>query len=268
MIEKRLSIIGSGQMGEALLKGFIKSGVIEASQVLLSDIDEKRLEVLKSKYGVETTADNNKAVKSSDIILLSVKPQHIEQVLTNARGEFSEDKLVISIAAGVTTEKIHQLIGKDLAIIRVMPNTPALVGKAMSVISRGKFASANSVEVALQLFSSVGEVVELGENQQNVATAISGSGPAYFFLMIEALVEAGVKAGLGKEIASRLAIQTMAGSAALLQETGRSPDDLREMVTSPGGTTAAALQVFSNREFRFIVQEAVEAAIKRAGELA
>lgn len=266
--DKKLSVIGAGQMGEALVRGFLQSGILRVNQILLCDINVERLEILKDKYQVEFTTDNLKAVESGDIILLAVKPQQMNQVLVEARDMFRSDNLIISIAAGVTTERIYNLIGVNAPVIRVMPNTPALVGKGMSVISRGRYADAESAEIASKLFSSVGEVVELPEDMQNQATAISGSGPAYFFLMVESLVEAGVKAGLDESIVSKLVIQTMTGAASLLQETGRRPGDLREMVTSPGGTTAAALQVFAKHEFRFIVQEAVEAAIKRAGELA
>ncbi len=266
--EKKLSVIGAGQMGEALVKGFTQSGVLEAKQILLSDVNIERLEFLRAKYQVEFTTDNRKAAESGNIILLAVKPQQIEQVLTEIKEFFRIEQLLISIAAGIKTEKIYNVIGKDMPVVRVMPNTPALVGKGMSVISRGKYADDLSAEVALKLFSSVGEAVELPENLQNQATAISGSGPAYFFLMVESLIEAGIKAGLDKDVAGKLVIQTMAGSAALLQETGKNAGELREMVTSPGGTTAAALQVFSKREFQYIVQEAVKAAIKRAEELA
>ncbi|MBE0448349.1 MAG: pyrroline-5-carboxylate reductase [Actinobacteria bacterium] len=265
---KKLSLIGVGRMGEALIKGFLQSGIIEAGQVLLSDINVDRLEVLKGKYRVESTVDNRDAVKRGNIVLLAVKPQQMEGVLTGAKDAFHKELLVISIAAGVTTEKIYTVIGKEVPVIRVMPNTPALVGKGMSVVSRGKYADDESAEVALKLFSSIGEAVELPEDLQNQATAISGSGPAYFFLMVEALIEAAVKVGVDRGIAKKLVIQTMSGSATMLLETGKEPEELREMVTSPGGTTAAALQVFSKREFRSIVQEAVGAAIKRAGELA
>lgn len=265
--EAKLSIIGSGQMGEALLRGFIQSDTIQASRVLLSDINEERLSGLKEKYQVRFTLDNREAVEDGDIILLAVKPQQIDQVLTEVKDIFSEDKLVISIAAGTKTGKIVAIIGKDVPVIRVMPNTPALVGKGMSVISRGKFAGDEAIELTRELFLSVGEVIELPEGMQDQATAVSGSGPAYFFLMVEALIEAGVSAGLREDDAAKLVVQTMAGAAALIQETGRKPGDLREMVTSPGGTTAAALQVFSKHEFRSIVEEAVMAAVKRAEEL-
>jgi len=265
---KKLSVVGAGQMGEALIKGFLRSGIVETEQILLSDVNVERLEVLKNKYGVRYTLDNREAISTGDIVLLAVKPQQIKEVLTGAGDSFRKESLMISIAAGVTTEKISGLIDKDIPVVRVMPNTPALVGKGISVISRGKYADDESVEIALKLFSSVGEALELPEDLQNQATAISGSGPAYFFLMVEALIEAAKKVGINTSISKKLVVQTMLGAAVMLLETGKEAGELREMVTSPGGTTAAALQVFSNREFRSIVQEAVEAAIKRAGELA
>lgn len=268
LVGQRLSVIGAGQMGEALVRGFLQSGTVKSNQILLSDINVERLEALEKEYEVEFTTDNGKAVDEGDIILLAVKPQQIEQTLSAVKEDFTEDKLVISIAAGVTTEKILQLIGKNVPVVRVMPNTPALVGQAMSVISRGTYADEKSAEIALTLFSSVGEAIEISEDLQNQATAISGSGPAYFFLLVESLIDAGIKAGLDKNAASKLVYQTFSGSAALLKETGERPEILRERVTSPGGTTAAALQVFSNHDFRIIVQKAVEAAIKRAEELA
>lgn len=255
-------------MGEALFRGFLKSGVLGPDQILLNDVNVERLESLKKKYDLEVTTDSPEAVKSSDIVLLAIKPQQVEQVLSDLKGVIDKDKLVISIAAGVTTKKIYDLIDEEAPVVRVMPNTPALVGKGMSVISRGKFATDEPVEITRRLLASIGEVIELPEYLQNQATAVSGSGPAYFFLMVEALIDAGVKAGLEESVANKLVIQTIAGAAALLQNTDKSPSELREMVTSPGGTTAAALQVFSEREFRYIVQEAVNAAIKRAEELA
>lgn len=266
--DKKLCIIGAGQMGEALFGGFIKSGIVQAGQIILNDVNIERLQSLKDKYHIEFNADTLEAVKKSDIVLVAVKPQHIDQVLSGAKDGFREDQIVISIAAGVPTEKIRSLIGKNARIVRVMPNTPALVGQGMSVISRSVYADKEAAEITLLLFSSVGEAIELPEDLQNQATAVSGSGPAYFFLMVEALVDAGINAGLDEGAASTLVIQTMAGSAAMLRETGKKPSELREMVTSPGGTTAAALQVFSNHEFRSIVQEAVKAAIQRARELA
>ncbi|HEY3374345.1 MAG TPA: pyrroline-5-carboxylate reductase [Candidatus Aquicultor sp.] len=268
LARKTLAVIGAGQMGEALFRGFLAAGIVQPEQILLSDVNIERLEALKSEYHVNITTDNRAAIERADIVLLAVKPQQIVAMLTETRSAFTEDKLVVSIAAGVPTEKIQDLIGKALPVIRVMPNTPALVSMGMSAVSRGKYAGDEAVEIALQLFKAVGEAIELPENLQNQVTAVSGSGPAYVFLMAEALIAAGVRAGLEPDAARTLVVQTIAGSAELLKKTGEEVGVLRERVTSPGGTTAAALQVFSNHEFNIIVQEAVDAAIKRAEELA
>lgn len=265
---KTISVIGAGQMGEALIRGFLQAGILKPNQITLSDISRARLEALENSYNVNIAVSNSEAVERADIVLLAVKPQQIGETLNEAKGAFKRGQLIISIAAGVTTEKILSLIGQDLPIVRIMPNTPALVAKAMSVISPGRFADEAAVKTALELFSSIGEAIELPENLQNQATAISGSGPAYFFLMAEALIRAGIASGLDEASASKLVIQTLLGSAHLLKETGESPEALREKVTSPGGTTAAALKVFFDHDFMVTTQKAVEAAIKRAGELA
>ncbi|MDP2212002.1 MAG: pyrroline-5-carboxylate reductase [Candidatus Aquicultor sp.] len=265
---KVLAVIGAGKMGEALLGGFLEAGVVEASNVVLSDVDVGRLEALRDRFNVEITQSNNEAIARGDIILLAVKPRQMSEVLAEAKESFRENSLVISIVAGAKTEKIVSLAGKDIPVIRVMPNTPALAGKAMSVVSRGAYARDEDVSIALELFSSVGEAVELPEDLQNEATAVSGSGPAYFFLMTEALIKAASDAGIDAEVAKKLVVQTMAGSLALLESTGAEPGELREAVTSPGGTTEAALKVFEEFGFDTMIQGAIGAAIKRAQELA
>ncbi|MBS3909361.1 MAG: pyrroline-5-carboxylate reductase [Actinobacteria bacterium] len=265
---KVLAIIGAGKMGEALLGGFLGAGVVKASDVVLSDVDTGRLEALRDRFNVGITQSNNEAIARGDIVLLAVKPGQMREVLAAAKESFREDSLVISIVAGAGTEKIANLAQKNLPVIRVMPNTPALVGKAMSVASRGAYARDEDVSIALELFSSVGEAVELPEDLQNEATAVSGSGPAYFFLMIESLIRAASDAGLDAEVAKKLVVQTMAGSLALLQSTGDEPGELREAVTSPGGTTEAALKVFEEFGFDTMIQGAIGAAIKRAQDLA
>jgi pyrroline-5-carboxylate reductase len=255
-------------MGEALLRGFLSAGVLTSDQIIINDVNVERMESLKSSYGVSYAPDSKSAVKQADIVLLAVKPQQMQQVVDGLKNDIKENGVVISIAAGVKTQKLHEYMGRDISIIRVMPNAPALVGEAMSVLSRGEFADDDAMEIALTLFKSVGEAIELPESEIDTVTSVSGSGPAYFFLLVEKLIEAGRRAGLSEEVASMLARQTFTGSALLQKISNKSPGVLREMVTSPGGTTAAALQVFQNREFGSIVQEAVDAAIHRAGELA
>lgn len=265
---KVLAVIGAGKMGEALLGGFLEAGIVKASDVVLSDVDVGRLEALSDRFGVEITQSNNEAIARGDIVLLAVKPQQMSEVLEEAKESFGDDSLVISIVAGAKTDKIAELVGKDMPVIRVMPNTPALARQAMSVVSRGAHAKDEDALVALELFSSVGEAVELPEDLQNQATAVSGSGPAYFFLMTESLIKAAEDAGIDAGVAKKLVVQTMAGSLALLQSTGAEPGELREAVTSPGGTTEAALKVFEEFGFDVMIQGAIGAAIKRAQELA
>lgn len=265
---KRLLLIGAGQMGEALIRGFLNAGIVSNDQVLMNDISEERLGILKSKYGLDYALDSRFAVKQADIILLAVKPQQMSEVISGLRSEIKERAIVISIAAGVTTQKLESYISRDVLVIRVMPNTPALVGEAMSVLSRGSLVDDDAMAIAITLFGSIGKAIELPESEINMVTAISGSGPAYFFLFVEKLIDAAIKSGLNSETASLLARQTFIGAAYLLKADNMTPGALREMVTSPGGTTAAAIQIFQNREFGSIVQEAVNAAIHRAGELA
>jgi pyrroline-5-carboxylate reductase len=266
--DERLAIVGAGQMGEALLRGFLSAGVVKPGQVVLSDVNEERLKSLKSKYSVTYSTNNEEAVDGVDLVLLAVKPQQISETIDGIRPRIKDRTVLISIAAGVTTGRLTELTGMKVPVIRVMPNTPALVGKAMSVLCRGEYADQNTMNMALELFKAVGEAIELSEKEIDVVTAISGSGPAYFFLLVEKLVEAGISAGLSVKAAELLASQTFIGAANLLESGDKSPGELREMVTSPGGTTAAALKVFRDRDFGVIVQEAVNAAIKRAGELA
>lgn len=254
-------------MGEALVKGIVASKTLTPSQIIISDARTDRLAQLQEKYKVKTATSNTGAVDSSDVVILAVKPQQLDSVLEEIANSFSNKHVVVSIAAGVSTERILQKVKKDISLVRVMPNSPALIGRGISVVSPSELATEEAVDIAFKLFSGVGEVVLLEEKYQNEATALSGSGPAYFYLLVEALIDSGAKAGLSREVSSQLVTETIAGSAKMLKETGKQPASLREMVTSPGGTTAAALAVFEKVDFRGIVADAVKAAVKRAEEL-
>ncbi len=264
--EVRLAIIGTGRMGEAVLNGLVKSGVLGASQIILSDVQKEHLGQLASRYSVYPASDNIQAVKQSNVILLSVKPQQIDDVLIEIAPAIN-NQIIISIAAGVKTEHIFEKLGKKTQLVRVMPNSPALVGKGISVLSKATGCTQDSLELVSKLFSSIGEVVYLEEKFQNEATALSGSGPAYFYLFVEALIEAGVKIGLDPEISKKLVLETLAGSGAMLKKTGESPEALIGKVASPGGTTEAALKVFADENLKKTVFEAVKSAVKRAEEL-
>lgn len=263
-----IALIGAGQMGEALLRGLFEKNFLGADKVLISDVSKERTESLSEKYGVSVAKDNREAVGEAQTIILAVKPQNIAEVLGEVADRLNEDKLVISIAAGVPTKKIENLIGRPVPVVRVMPNAPALVGEAMSALSPGKFAGDEHLSEAKMVLGAVGQVVEVPEEQLNAVTAVSGSGPAYFYLLVEELIDCAEQVGIDRDVAQRLVIQTIVGAAAMLKETGKSPENLRLMVTSPGGTTEAALEIFREADFSEIVRKAIKAAVRRAEELA
>ncbi len=254
-------------MGGALLKGLLESKKVAPDAILVSEPRQQRANQLKRDYNVSIAESNLAAVTDCDIVILAVKPQQMETVLAQIKEGLDQDKTLISIAAGIRTDFIQQKIEKEMSIIRAMPNAPALIGKGMLVISPGKHASEASKRVAEELLSLVGEVLVLEEKYQNQSTAINGSGPAYLFLFVEALIDAGVKVGLPRDVAFELVIETIIGSAQMIKETGKHPAVLKDMVTSPGGTTIAALKVFEGGGLRGITFAAVEEAVKRAEQM-
>ena len=267
MIDKKIGIIGCGNMGEALLKG-LSQAVEKSTSLMVSELDAKRREYLQSKYKMIAGIDNNAVVKFADVIILAVKPKDFDTVLKNeVCCGISKNKLLISIAAGVGTKYIEKIVGRDIPVVRVMPNMAAAVGEAISSISRGGAATLKDAALAKDIFSSIGDVVELDEKYVDAVTALSGSGPAYFFYLIESLIEAGTAAGLNVDISKKLALKTALGSAKLLEVLKEDPAALRARVTSKGGTTEAALKVFESRKFKNIVKEAVCAAKARSKEL-
>lgn len=243
----KVAIIGAGNMGSAIMKRIKKK-----YRIIVSDTDPNKLKGLNIR-------DNKKAVMDSDIIILAIKPQNMDAVLDEIKGT---NKPVISIAAGITTRRIEKKLGK-VPVIRVMPNTPLLVGMGMSAICLGRYAKDRHIRLADKIFSSMGKVVITKESVMDAVTAISGSGPAYVYLFIESLIRSARGLGLSKE----LVLQTLKGAIVLLEKTGKSPEELRKQVTSPGGTTEAALKVFQKEGFSRIIDKAVNAACKRAKEL-
>lgn len=267
MIDKKIGIIGCGNMGEALLSRL--STVIEKStSLMVSETDAKRRDVIQSKYKMIVEIDNNLVVKYSDIIIMAVKPQDFDSVL---KGEvccgISENKLLISIAAGITTKHIERIVGKDVPVIRVMPNMAAIVGEAVSTVSAGACAKLEHMDLAKQIFSMIGDVIEVDEALVDSVTAISGSGPAYFFYFIEALTEAAQQLGLDKDTAKHLVLKTAAGSSKLLDVLKEDPAALRQKVTSKGGTTEAAIKVFESKKIKKIIEESCRKARDRSKEL-
>lgn len=254
--------IGGGNMAEALIKGMTAKGM---KDIIVSEPREDRRAYLSNTYGVKTTDSNNEVVSSCDITILAVKPQVMAEVLTGLGKMVTEDKTVVSIAAGITLKFLQERLGTK-KLIRIMPNTPALVLEGMSVMSMCECFSDRDIGLVREIFMSVGRVIIMPEKYMNAVTALSGSGPGFIALYAEAMIEGGIKMGLTRDNAADLAVQTLLGTARLL-DTGMPPDKLREMVTSPGGTTAAGLKVFGDRGFKDIVEEAMLAAQKRAEEL-
>jgi pyrroline-5-carboxylate reductase len=265
---KKISIIGTGNMGEALLSGLISSGSSDSKNIICTDIRENKLKSIEEKYGVATTADNVKAVEASGIIIYAVKPQIIASVLRETASCLDMSKLIISIAAGVPLAAIESCLNKDLRLIRVMPNIAAFVKESASVIAAGGKATEEDIKLSLAIFDSMGKSIFLKENiLMDAITGLSGSGPAYIFLIVDAMADAGVKVGLSREDALFLSSQTVLGAAKLLIETKEHPGRLKDMVTSPGGTAIAGIHTLEKGGLRTTLINAVEVATKRSKEL-
>ncbi len=266
--DKKIGFIGSGNMGQALISGLIVSGSAVPENIICSDVKEDTLETIRETYGVHTTKSNQEVVASSDIIVYAVKPQIMASVLRETADSLDMSKLVISIAAGVPMEAIESCLNKDLRLIRVMPNVAASVKEGAAAIAAGAHAREEDIELAMSIFNSVGRSVFLKENYlMDAVTGLSGSGPAYIFLIVDAMADAGVKVGLARQDALLLSIQTVLGAAKMLLETKAHPGQLKDMVTSPGGTAIAGLHTLEKGGLRTTLINAVEAATMRSIEL-
>lgn len=261
-----IGFIGAGNMAEALIRGLVKGGHIASHKIMASAPRNERLAELVELYGIAVTRDNRE-VAQQNIVVLSVKPQILDRVLREIGDQLAAGTLVISIAAGVDTETIEEAVPDGVRVVRAMPNTPAKVGAGATAISPGKHASDDDLAIARAVFDAVGITVQLDESHLDAVTGLSGSGPAYIFLILEALADAGVKVGLSRRNAQRLAAQTVMGSAKLLLETDEHPGRLKDMVTSPGGTAIAGLHTLEEGGLRTTLINAVETATKRAREL-
>lgn len=266
LTNKCIGFIGVGVMGSSLIKSLLVSS-INSEQICISDKSSEKAAEISSSYQVKVKSITEIG-KDCDVIFLAVKPQDLDTVLSELSHSLKKETLLISIAAGKTTKFIESKLANTNPVVRVMPNTPAQIGKGVSAISPGASATNDHLSLTKDLLSASGLVVEVAEENQDAVTALSGSGPAYFFNFIEAMIKAGVNLGLTEEIATQLAIGTITGSAAMLQESGIDAATLRKNVTSPNGTTAAALKVFSDSNLEKIVADAMAAAKKRAQELA
>jgi pyrroline-5-carboxylate reductase len=266
-MNKKLGFVGGGNMAAALIKGLLHAKVVPPEGIIVSDVKPERLEMLRQKHGVRTTTDNHELVRSSDVVVLAVKPQVIDKVLDAIGNDVKSSQLVISVAAGVPISAMEARLPEGARVVRAMPNTPATVDAGATAIAAGTHATDEDLEVARALFAAVGRVVTLDESLLDAVTGLSGSGPAYVMLMIEALADGGVKVGLHRDTALLLAAQTVYGSAKLLLETGEHPGRLKDMVTSPGGTAIAGLHTLESGGLRRTLIDAVEAATTRAAAL-
>lgn len=262
-----IGFIGGGNMAEALVRGLLAAGR-SAAPLTVAEPQAARRRLLARKYGVVVSPSNLEVCARSRVIVLAVKPQMINEVLAEIAGRVGDRRLVVSIAAGVTLRRLEKGLGGDAHVVRVMPNTPCLLGKGASVFCGGEHATRRDMRAAMAIFKTVGLVEEVSEEKKmDAVTGLSGSGPAYVYRFAEALIDGAVRAGLDRELATRLTYQTIAGAAAMMIETRQSPADLREAVSSPGGTTLAGLARLEQGGFAATVAAGVAAATKRSREL-
>ncbi len=265
--KETICFVGGGQMAEALIRAVTDKGITPKESVSCSEPLETRRKYLNETYQITTFDNNREAVAGKDVIVLAVKPQVMDVVLSELKSVVSKEQLVISIAAGIRLSQIENGLDEGVRVIRVMPNTPALVQEGAAALCKGRYATSDDIKWALKLFGAMGKAVEVPESLMDAVTGLSGSGPAYCFLFIEALIQAGIREGLPRPIASELAIQTVLGSAKMCMETGRHPEELVSMVTSPGGTTIHGIYHLHGNGLFGAVMDAVRAASNRSKEL-
>jgi pyrroline-5-carboxylate reductase len=264
----KLGFIGAGNMAGALIKGLIAAKLYKPKEIIASDTIPAQLKKLKKAHNIKGSTDNRAVVHAAQTIILAVKPQILNQVLAEIQPEVTKGKLFISIAAGVTLHRLESGLGGKARVVRVMPNTPALLGKGIAVVVRGSNAKPKDEKLTVTLFRGVGEALAVkDEALMDPVTGLSGSGPAYVYLFAEALIAGGVQEGLDPKVATQLTYQTIEGAVTMLKETGKTPKELREMVTSPGGTTLAGLSRLAEGGFTEIVVAGVGAATYRSKEL-
>jgi len=266
-IDKPIAILGAGNMGSALLKGIIKAKLTPPRKIVACDINKEKLQMLSNEWKVRTTTDLNEAVKGADIILLCVKPQTLPKALEVVKKSIRVDQLIISIVAGMRIASIQQMLNVNVGIVRTMPNIAATVDEGAAALAFGQFVTHEQQKIAKAIFEAVGEVVVTSEDQLDAVTGLSGSGPAYIYIVIEALIDGGVKMGLSRDIATKLAIQTVLGSAKLAKTSGLHPAILRDQVTTPGGTTINAIHELESHGIRAMLINAVVTATNRSKEL-
>jgi pyrroline-5-carboxylate reductase len=265
--DKKLAVLGAGKLGGILLRAYLKQGLFKAKNVTATVKHGEKALALTKELGVSVTSDNRKAVKDADIVLLGLKPQVMAEVLKEIAPEIGAKAVVISVAASVPTGYLEQHLGERAAVVRAMPNTPAAVGCGMTGICRGAHAGAEHLEIARAMFEAVGRTVVVDEKNMDAVTGLSASGPAFAYIILESLAEAGVKVGLPRDVATLLAAQTMKGSASVVLETGDHPALLKDAVTTPAGCTIDGIMELEEGKLRVTLIKAVVKATSRAGEL-
>lgn len=270
MLKEKIGFVGGGKMAEALCKGIITAKLSEANRIIASDVLPERCRLLSQEIGIKTTQNNRDVTSFANIIILAVKPHMMNAMLDDLKNSIIQQHLVVSIAAGIPIRSIESRLQQGIRVIRVMPNTPCLVGLSATAFALGQHATHADGQLVSAMFSSVGKVFQLDEKYLDAVTGLSGSGPAYVYMFIEALSDGGVRMGLPRDIATTLAAQTVLGAAKMLLETGQHPAQLKDAVTSPGGTTIEGISTLEDGGFRSAVINAVEAATlksKKLGEL-
>lgn len=265
--QTQVGFIGGGNMGEALIKGFLAASLLQPEQIRVYDISSQRTAHLDATYQVASSSSPADLVAASQIVILAIKPQNMAEVLNALKTDFAHQPLVISIAAGISLTSLVEWLPEGVPVIRVMPNTPALISQGASALSRGPRVTDAQMQQALHLFQAVGTAIEVHEKWMDAVTGLSGSGPGYVLLFLESLIDAGVRVGLPRPIARELVLQTVIGTTQMVRETGKHPAELRDLITSPAGTTIAGLQVLEEKAVRGALQRAVGAATQRSQEL-
>jgi pyrroline-5-carboxylate reductase len=266
--ERRIAILGAGKIGEALLSGLLSSGWRTTKDIVATSRGDARVAELGEKYGIVATRSNVDAVAGAALVVLAVKPQDIEALLTEIGGTVTPEQTVVSVAAAIPTSALERHLAADVPVVRAMPNTPSTVHEGMAGVCAGTHAREEHLDLAEEALRHLGAVVRVPEDQMDAITAVSGSGPAYFALLAEAMIEAGILLGLAREISTQLVVQTMLGTAKQLRDEKIHPVELRERVTSPGGTTIAAIRELEQAGVRAAFLNAIQAAMNRSRELA
>ena len=267
-MQRKLAVLGAGKAGEALIAGVLSAGWRMAEEIVATARHEEHLADLGKRYGIETTLSNVEAVEGAALVVIAVKPQDIEGLLSEIAGAVTADQTVLSIAAAIPTSLIERHLSDRVPVVRAMPNTPVTVHEGMAGIAAGTYAEEEHLARAEEVLGSVGRSVRVDEGYMDAITAVSGSGPAYFALLAESMIEAGILLGLSREVSTDLVVQTMLGTAKLLRDEKMHPVELREMVTSPGGTTIAAIRELEQAGVRAAFLNAIQAAMERSKELA